>query len=74
MLNLLFIFFVYFNIFFLCKEFPNFVMTKDEQMSINLNDYVQISNLSIETDNPIERGRKSGVPVGLKNIGNSKNN
>lgn len=29
-------------------------------------------NLMIETTNPLDRKRKEGVPVGLKNIGNSR--
>lgn len=29
-------------------------------------------NAYVEFDNPVERMRKEGFPVGLKNIGNSK--
>lgn len=31
----------------------------------------QEQNVFVETANPIDRKRKSGTPVGLKNIGNS---
>ncbi len=30
------------------------------------------NNYFLETRNPVERKRKNGVPVGLKNVGNSK--
>ena len=32
----------------------------------------QEQNVFVETTNPVDRKRKSGIPVGLKNIGNSK--
>ena len=30
------------------------------------------NNYFVETKNPVERKRKSGVPVGLKNVGHRK--
>ena len=32
----------------------------------------QEQNVFVETTNPVDRKRKIGIPVGLKNIGNSK--
>lgn len=32
----------------------------------------QEQNVFVETLNPVDRQRKKGVPVGLKNIGNSE--